>query len=364
MNIILLSDYNNLYYSSVRMGNQTMNIEALKKYFKALGIDIIVKKFSEVDFENENYYGKHILYTSSEDRHLYYKDYIEDILLGLQECGAILIPEFKYFRAHHNKNFMEILRQLNSNRAIKNIHAKIYGTFEDMEKDLESLSAVNVLKAPDSAVSRGIILTRGKNELVKAAKKISMSPVMHDSITQTFFDYFITKNIRFVRKIKRIIEDLKLRKKTNIYSDPISRHRKKFILQDYIENLNYDFKVLVYGEKYYVLKRGVRENDFRASGSGIFDWPEELPQGLLDFAEAVFEGFNAPFVSLDIAFDGQAFYLFEFQFLYFGNYTLEFSTFFFRKEKGEWKKITEEPVLEREFANSIMRFINEKMNGN
>lgn len=47
-----------------------------------------------------------ILNTSSEDNGYHYKDYIEDIILGLYLQGAILLPEYKYLRANNNKVYM------------------------------------------------------------------------------------------------------------------------------------------------------------------------------------------------------------------------------------------------------------------
>ena len=70
-----------------------MDKNLLEKYFAQFGFEIIFKNFSDVDFKNENYKGQYILYTSSEDKGYNYKNYIEDIIWGLKEQEAILIPE-------------------------------------------------------------------------------------------------------------------------------------------------------------------------------------------------------------------------------------------------------------------------------
>ena len=64
--------------------------------------------------------------------------------------------------------------------------------------------------------------------------------------------------------------------------------KKKIIIQDYISGLDGDYKVLIYDKKYYVLRRYNCKNDFRASGSGIFVFEENIPRAVLDFAEKVF----------------------------------------------------------------------------
>ena len=42
-----------------------------------------------------------------------------------------------------------------------------------------------------------------------------------------------------------------------------SKYRKKFIVQNFIEDLSNDWKILVFGKKYYILCRETRKNDFR-----------------------------------------------------------------------------------------------------
>lgn len=46
--------------------------------------------------------------------------------------------------------------------------------------------------------------------------------------------------------------------------------------QEFIEDNSYDIRVIVIGEKAFAIKRNVRENDFRASGSGKIDYDKDL----------------------------------------------------------------------------------------
>ena len=50
---------------------------------------------------------------------------------------------------------------------------------------------------------------------------------------------------------------------------------------------------------------------------------EEIPAGLLDFAAGVFESPDVPQISIDVGYDGEQFYLFEFQFILFGTRAME-----------------------------------------
>ena len=86
--------------------------DRLSRAFSSHGFEVRYLGFSDVDFRTQNWNERLVLYASSEDRDLHYKGFIEDILLGLSMQGATLIPRFSFFRAHHNKVFMEILRDV------------------------------------------------------------------------------------------------------------------------------------------------------------------------------------------------------------------------------------------------------------
>lgn len=100
-----------------------------------------------------------------------------------------------------------------------------------------------------------------------------------------------------------------------------------------------------------------RSDDFRASGSMKFNYNIEPPKGILDYAKRIFDSFDTPYMALDIGVKDYIFYLFEFQFISFGQYTLEKSKFFYCFEDEKWNKVFERPDLEREIATSITRFI-------
>ncbi len=118
-----------------------------------------------------------------------------------------------------------------------------------------------------------------------------------------------------------------------------------------------DYRIIVYGNKYYALYRKNRENDFRASGSGNLDFEIKLPDGLLDYARILYEKFNAPYVSLDIGYKNNEFFLFEFQFVCLGQYAIEKSGWYYSHNGKEWQKTVEEPDLEREISVSVSNFI-------
>lgn len=332
--IFLFTDYRGQFYSSTKYRGAAVDLERLKNYFAKHNFELTVLPFSKIDFRTQNYKNAWVLYQSSEDPKLFYRSYVDDIVLGLYIQGARLIPNLPQFRAHHNKHFLEILRDLHTLSDIKNLEAKGYGTYEDYLKDINNFDGkAFVLKASNSSKSRGVFLLDNHSKKIKLPKIISRT--------------FSLQNLRyFIERLKTGNKPLR-----------ISNHRNKFVLQQYVDGLQGDYRVIVYGEKFYVLYRGNRTDDFRASGSMKFNYDVELPEGLLDYAKKVRESFDVPYIALDIGVKGNKFFLFEFQFLSFGQYTLEKSSFYYHFRDRKWQKQFEKPNLEREIATSVSEYI-------
>jgi glutathione synthase/RimK-type ligase-like ATP-grasp enzyme len=76
--------------------------------------------------------------------------------------------------------------------------------------------------------------------------------------------------------------------------------------QDFVPGNQFDYRVVVIGSKAFGIKRKVRENDFRASGSGVKLMNKELfdPQ-MIELAFDVTEKLNAQCVAFDFIMDGK-----------------------------------------------------------
>ena len=121
--IILLTDYQGRFSSKMPTVPYMsgMDKDLLKNEFIKRGCTVEYLNYPDLDFRNGDYKKAFVLYTSSEDDDLFYKSYIEDIIFGLELQGAYTIPSFKYLKAHHNKVFMEILRDQSNLQKIKTI---------------------------------------------------------------------------------------------------------------------------------------------------------------------------------------------------------------------------------------------------
>ena len=176
---------------------------------------------------------------------------------------------------------------------------------------------------------------------------------------------YVLKNAKKISQTKNLLFDIKDKIRRNRHKGyiPESTNRNKFIVQNFIPDLNNDWKVLVFFDKCFILKRTIKPGDFRASGSGYqykFDVKAEFPQGIFDFCIDYKNKLNVPNISLDVAFDGKEFFIIEFQALYFGTTTQEKSKYFFQKEKNTWIPKTNNFSIEEIFVYGIKEYYSKK----
>lgn len=266
-----------------------------------------------------------ILYTSSDEDNIRF--YIKDLMYFVNKRARI-IPSYEMLLAFENKGFQELYRRENN---IGNISGNYFYDLDDA-----FLPFPKVLKTIDGAGSSGVFLVKNDNDLAKIRKK--------------FFKVSIKRDvIKAQRKIKLSQQQY------DIYS---YRHKgfSNFIEQEFIPNLKHDFKVLIFGDRFYVLKRSIRKNDFRASGSGKFEFISP-PKEVLDYAKEVASILDTPYLSLDIAHSSLGCHLIEYQGTNFGPYTLLNSPYRYIPSNSGWNVEKNCKDLEANFAYAINYYL-------
>ncbi len=336
--ILILVDDENRFELNINE-RCSMDVPRIVEDFQKRGYEVSVKSFSKVKFD-EDYTGTFLLFHITEDRLLVYKSYICDIILFLKSRGAQPLPDYDYVRAHHNKVYMEMLRQNFQNKELKTIHSRLFGNAKEAINAADELQYPVVIKASSGSGSDGVAKADNKEEYIKK---------VYDIGTGVFY-----RNKKEYSKIliKKVLE--RLGNKKHFYP----RYFSKIVVQNYIPNMPGDYKVLFFSGKYYTLKRLNRKNDFRASGSGrLFPVPDNEIDGILDFSEKIVEEISFPIVGIDLGYDGKQYHLLEFQFIHLGPYALLHSEYYHIREKGMWKKIYAVSNLEDEYVRSIDEFI-------
>ena len=332
--IWILADYRGAFQSTVRnhWGLCSFDLKLLVAEFQRQGFTAQVLPYAKADLRGNSFRDRLVVFQSAEDPGSKYKDYLEDLLLAIQLQGGKLIPHFHCFRAHHNKVFMELLRDLSDDPQIQTPSAKAFGTLEDFER--EPILYPRVIKRAWGAGSSGVRLARTPDEGRRIARQFSASASLSETVKEWLR--------RLLRRHRGYVAN--------------SLHRQKFIVQEFVPGLTGDFKVLVYWDRYYVLERKNRPGDFRASGSGRFSWPEIAPAVLLDFARRVFSHFDVPLISLDVALTEGKPILLECQFVTFGPLTMEQSRWHFQADGPGWKRVDGPSVPEASYASSVASY--------
>lgn len=334
--MILVTNYNN-EIPQVLHETISLDICVLKNNLSiAFECEIYtLDSLSNLLLDGFNVYGTFFFIASSQIES--YKMAIVDIAFEIQSRGGVLIPGIEFYLSHENKFYQELYK---SRMGIKTPKSRLF-THTNKHETKSIPFSNSVLKSYNGFGSSGVRLVNSEHDFNKALAK-SMTHYVFSGLGS------ITKNaVKFFYKYK------------NKYPSAFGR----VIAQELIPNLQFDWKVLVFYNQVFSLKRYVRNNDFRASGSGKFDYEAEASHSLIKFSESIRDKLNLPFVSLDIAeTESGDFFVIEYQAIHFGMATVINAKRYHTvlndnvKKNNVEKKIKVEGLL----ASSIINFVNEK----
>ena len=92
---------------------------------------------------------------------------------------------------------------------------------------------------------------------------------------------------------------------TTEYARVTGKEKGYIYFQDFIPNNDFDIRVIVIGHQAFAIKRMVRENDFRASGSGSIRYEKEnFTEETIRLAFTISESLKAQCMAYDFVFDG------------------------------------------------------------
>lgn len=285
-----------------------------------------------------------LFYSSVYNRH--YLRYIQDTVLyiSLKRPDLVLLPNQNQLNCLENKGFQELYKDI---LQIEKVRGNYYGDIDDALAD-KDIAYPFVLKTLNGALSSGVQLISNRKELEGYRTKVK----------KRSFKEKIAFRLNRSNSFKRDANLCPVSHLLTANFNDVFAKRIPVVVQDFVPGLECDYKVLLYGNKYFVVRRQTRENDFRASGSGRLEWVEP-PLAVLNFAKELKAKFRVPFISLDIGVDiHDACYLFEFQGTAFGPATLTAGNRFYYFDE-EWKSQTASFNLEEEYAYAINHFVNE-----
>jgi hypothetical protein len=236
---------------------------------------------NKVDYKVVNCYGNDILSQLKGCDGLmwhYYQGNPKDIIMAksllfsLQHSGLKVFPDFR--TAWH---FDDKLAQKYLLEALEAPIAKTWVFYDKTEalKWAESANFPKVFKLRGGSGSQNVFIIRTKRGarkiIIKAFKSGFKQYDAYRSLKERWRRFVLKKtNMKnvLVGIIRLIIPPP--------YSIIKGRERGYVYFQDYIAGNDCDIRVIVIGDKAFAIKRLVRKNDFRASGSGLVLYDKDL----------------------------------------------------------------------------------------
>ena len=326
-NLIITSLYNLERY---RNNRERVDYTRIQKNLEEKGLDFKLTTFEEVVNNFHHYTSLEqslIIYTSSGDSE--YKAYIEDILLFLSKRNT-LIPGYAFLKAHRNKGVQELLK------IEKGLLDKDYGYYPNL-KNLQKHASVNeypvVFKLLDGSRGKEVHKITDKNRL--------------ESLYQKKYRSTLSTKGKILH-LKKVVKGYLVKKHADYETN------MRFILQEYIDKPDNDWKVKILNDKFYVFNRKIMKNDFR---SGIMTTDLEPTENILNYAKGIYEKLDVPFLSLDIACSSNNCFIIEFSAIDFCTNFFTESVCYYSFENGCWRKNKNRSTLNDEFTASYFRFI-------
>lgn len=198
--------------------------------------------------------------------------FAKQLLFSLEQSGKVVFPDF--YTAWH---FDDKLGQKYLFETLKLPHVKSFAFYSKQEalKWISETEFPKVFKLRRGAGARNVRLVKSKNDARKIINKAFGSGFRQYDATGG-----IKESIRKYRLGKSTLTDILKAFAHIVYpiqlEKAIGKERGYVYFQDFIPDNKYDIRVIVIGNKAFAIKRNVRRNDFRASGSGFIEYEKSL----------------------------------------------------------------------------------------
>ena len=226
--------------------------------------------------------------------------FAKGLLFSLEQAGKKVFPEFNsgwHFDDKVGQKYL--LEALNAPVA----KSWVFYEKEDAYKWIESTTFPKVFKLRGGAGSTNVKLVRDINQ----AKKL-----INQAFGKGFPSYDrwndikeqLLRNKRGTLKYIDLLKSIRRLFVSTRFARTVGNQKGYIYFQEFIPNNSYDIRVIVIGDRAFAIKRMVRPNDFRASGSGNIKYEKsEIDTRCVELAFKVTNQMNASCVAYDFVFD-------------------------------------------------------------
>lgn len=235
--------------------------------------------------------------------HLIAKDVVfaKGLLFALEQAGKKVFPDFNTGWHFDDKVGQKYLLE---SIGAPLVQTDIFYSKLDALKFIENTSFPKVFKLRGGAGSSNVRLVHSKRHASSLIKKAFGSGFpSYDrwgNLKETWFHLKRdpkNKYFEFIKSLRRFFVSTEFAR--------IMGPEKGYVLfQEFIPNNTFDIRVVVIGERAFALKRLVRKNDFRASGSGMIEYDKDLiDERCVKIAFEVTQKMRGYCVAFDFVFD-------------------------------------------------------------
>lgn len=228
------------------------------------------------------------------------KLFAQKLLFALQQSGKTIFPDF-----NTGWHFDDKLGQKYLLEAIRAplVPTSIFYSKGDAYRWIEKAVFPLVFKLRCGAGSSNVRLVNGKREAKRLVRKAFGSGFASYNKWEDLRDTF-----RKYRLKKLVFREILKSTRRLFFSTEFARiygQEKGYVLfQEFIPDNAFDIRIIVVGGRAFAIKRMVRENDFRASGSGLVEYEKEsIDIRCVQTAFDVFDKLKAQCLAFDFVFD-------------------------------------------------------------
>jgi glutathione synthase/RimK-type ligase-like ATP-grasp enzyme len=192
----------------------------------------------------------------------------KQILFSLQHSGYKVFPDF-----NSNWHFDDKLGQkyLLESLNIPFVNSYAFYTKETANEFISNCQFPIVFKLRGGAGSFNVKLIETKKEATAIVRKAFSNGFSNFNSINYFIEVYRKWRIKKAKFIDILKATFHLISKPK-FSKILGRESGYVYFQEFIPNNSFDIRVIVIGNKAFAIKRNVRVNDFRASGSGFIEY--------------------------------------------------------------------------------------------
>jgi glutathione synthase/RimK-type ligase-like ATP-grasp enzyme len=225
--------------------------------------------------------------------------FAKQLLFSLQHAGLRVFPNFKTGWHFDDKVAQKYLAEVLQLPAVP---AYVFYSKKDALAWAEKTSFPKVFKLRGGAGSANVLLVKSRVEAVRLIHKAfgsgftTYQPV--SALRERWRKYRVGKGSLF--DVAKGVARLAILPKSAVVA---GKERGYAYFQDFISGNDHDIRVVVIANKAFAIKRMVRKNDFRASGSGSILYEKKyFPDQLIDLSFQIATKVDSQCLAMDYVF--------------------------------------------------------------